>query len=164
MKCGFLFIDGDHSFEGVLADVVAHWNALEDTDGKPGLAAFHDALPNENFKWRDADRSLHRFWIRLKNKFRIRQKAEIAPDYEVGVNHVCQKLLNEGVAERWGAASSVLVLRKLGNLPADFRAQCEAEWANGRQPLRVEKGPTIAIQYRTDYPDSFLEHKGRNIV
>ncbi|MDQ6809894.1 MAG: class I SAM-dependent methyltransferase, partial [Verrucomicrobiota bacterium] len=27
-RYGFLFIDGDHSFEGVLADVLAHWNAL----------------------------------------------------------------------------------------------------------------------------------------
>ena len=41
-RYGFLFIDGDHSFEGVLADVVAHWNALEDVDNKSGLAAFHE--------------------------------------------------------------------------------------------------------------------------
>jgi Methyltransferase domain len=120
VKCGFLFIDGDHSFTGVLADVMAHWNALKEVEGKPGLAAFHDALPNENFKWRDADRRLNRFWIRTKNKFRRRQKPEIAPDYEVGVDRVCQQLINDGLAEPWGAASSMWVLQKKADLPSDF--------------------------------------------
>ena len=120
MRYGFLFIDGDHSLEGVLADVVAHWNALEDTGGKPGLAAFHDALPNENFQWRDAHRKFKRFSIRLKNKFRKRQKPEIALDYEVGVFRVCEKLTELGLAERWGSAGSMLAVRKLANLPANF--------------------------------------------
>src|SRR5438067_5405343 len=71
LRFGFLFIDGDHTFEGVLADVAAHWNALQSSE-KPELVAFHDALPNDNFKWRDADRRLKRFWIRVKNKFRQR--------------------------------------------------------------------------------------------
>jgi hypothetical protein len=117
---GFLFIDGDHSFEGVLADVMAHWNSLRDTNGRPGLAAFHDALPNENYKWRDSDRKLNRFWIRLKNRLRSTRKAEIAPDYAEGVNRVCHHLVDRGVAERWGAASSMLVLRKIKDLPDDF--------------------------------------------
>src|SRR5207253_2479546 len=95
VTCGFLFIDGDHSFEGVLADTMAHWNSLKDTDAKPGLAAFHDALPNDNFKWRDADRRFNRLLIRLKNKFRKRQKPEVAQDYEIGVNRVCQKLIGD---------------------------------------------------------------------
>jgi Methyltransferase domain len=123
VTCGFLFIDGDHSFEGVLADVIAHWNSLQSVDGKPALAAFHDALPNENFKWRDSDRRLNQFWIRLKNKFRNRQKPEIAPDYEIGVNRVCEKLIEVGCAERFGEASSMLVLRKLSALPQGFREQ-----------------------------------------
>jgi hypothetical protein len=84
-RFGFLFVDGDHSFDGVLADVVAHWNELQSFNQNPPLAAFHDALPNDNFKWRDADRRLKRFWIRLKNKFRKRQKPEIAAAYEPGV-------------------------------------------------------------------------------
>lgn len=120
VTCGFLFIDGDHSFEGVLADTIAHWNSLRDVGGKAGLAAFHDALPNQNFKWRDEHRGFNRLLTRLKNKVRSRQKAEVAPDYEVGVYRVCQKLLDDGLAERWGEASSVLVLRKKADLPADF--------------------------------------------
>ena len=57
----------------------------------------------------------------LAIKFRRTPENEIAQDYEIGVNRVCQKLLSEGLAERWGAASSVLVLRKLADLPGDFR-------------------------------------------
>ena len=115
-----LFIDGDHSFEGVLADVVAHWNSLESRDGTLALAAFHDALPNENFKWRDADRRFNRFWTRLKNKLRKRQKAEVAPDYSPGVFRVCEELVRQGVATKWASAGSMLVLQKLADLPTDF--------------------------------------------
>jgi predicted O-methyltransferase YrrM len=120
LRFGFLFIDGDHTFEGVLADVIAHWNALQAKDEKPALAAFHDALPNDNFKWRDADRKLKRLWIRLKNKFRKRQKPEVAPAYEPGVLRVCDELIRQGLAARWGAAGSMLVVKKLGDLPRNF--------------------------------------------
>ena len=117
---GLLFIDGDHSFEGVLADVVAHWNSLKLGDGTIALAAFHDALPNENFKWRDADRRFNRFWTRLKNKLRSRQKAEIAPDYSPGVFRVCEELVRQGAATKWRSAGSMLVLQKLTDLPPGF--------------------------------------------
>jgi hypothetical protein len=120
LRFGFLFIDGDHTFEGVLADVVAHWNALQLSDEHPALAAFHDALANDNFKWRDADRRLKRFWIRVKNKFRKRQKPEVAPDYEPGVLKVCDELIRQGLAAKWRAAGSMLVMRKLSDLPENF--------------------------------------------
>ena len=119
-RFGMLFIDGDHTFEGVLADVVAHWNALESVDHKPALAAFHDALPNDNFKWRDADRRWKRFWIRLKNRFRNEKKPEVAPAYEPGVLKVCKELIRRGSAEKWCAAGSMFVLRKLADLSPDF--------------------------------------------
>src|SRR5260370_13917073 len=120
LRFGFLFVDGDHTFEGVLGDVVAHWNALQSSDDKPALAAFHDALPNENFKWRDADRKLNRFWIRLRNKFRKRQKPEVAPDYEPGVLKVCDELIRQGLAAKWLAAASTLVMTKLADSPPKF--------------------------------------------
>jgi len=115
-----LFIDGDHTFEGVLTDVVAHWNALQASDEKPALVAFHDALPNENFKWRDADRKMNRLWIRLKNKFRKQQKPEVAPGYEPGILKVCDELIRQGLASKWRSAGSMLVLRKLADLPRNF--------------------------------------------
>ena len=120
LRFGFLFIDGDHTFEGVLADVVAHWNALHAEDEKPALVAFHDVLPNDNFKWRDANRKLKRLWIRLKNKFRRRQKPEIALDYEPGVLKVCDELIHQGLAAKWRSAGSMLVMRKLADLPRNF--------------------------------------------
>ena len=120
LRFGFLFIDGDHTFEGVLADVVAHWNALQSSGQYPALVAFHDALPNDNFKWRDADRRLKRLWIRLKNKFRKRQKPEVAPDYEPGVLKVCDELIRQGLATKWRWAGSMLVVKKLGDLPRNF--------------------------------------------
>jgi predicted O-methyltransferase YrrM len=120
LRFGFLFIDGDHTFEGVLADVVAHWNALQSSDQYPALVAFHDALPNDNFKWRDADRKLNRLGIRLKNKFRKRQKPEVAPDYEPGVLKICDELIRQGLAAKWQSAGSMLVMKKLGDLPRNF--------------------------------------------
>jgi len=120
LRFGFLFIDGDHTFEGVLADVVAHWNALQSAGEYPALAAFHDALPNDNFKWRDSGRKWKRLSIRLKNKFRKRQKPEIGPGYEPGVLKVCDELIRQGLAAKWGSAGSMLVLRKLADLPQDF--------------------------------------------
>ena len=36
---GMLFIDGDHTYEGVKADILQHWSELE----VGGLAVFHDA-------------------------------------------------------------------------------------------------------------------------
>ena len=120
LRFGFLFIDGDHTFEGVLADVVAHWNALQSSNEKPALVAFHDALPNDNFKWRDADRKLKRVSIRVKNKFRKRQKPEVAPAYEPGVLKVCDELVRQGLAANWRSAGSMLVMRKLADLPENF--------------------------------------------
>src|SRR5438552_6688718 len=120
LRFGFLFIDGDHTFEGVLTDVVAHWNALQASNEKPALAAFHDALPNDNFKWRDADRKLKRVSIRVKNKFRKQQKPEIAPAYEPGVLKVCDELIRQGLGAKWRSAGSMLVMKKLGDLPRNF--------------------------------------------
>lgn len=120
LKFGLLFIDGDHTFEGVVADVRAHWNALQPVGEHPTLAAFHDALPNTNLEWRDANRKFHRFTIRLKNRFRSYQKAEINLGYEVGVFRVCEALINFGLATQWAAAGSMNVLKKLRDLPFDF--------------------------------------------
>jgi predicted O-methyltransferase YrrM len=71
---GLLFIDGDHSFEGVLADTMAHWNRLRDAGTFPALAAFHDAVPNENFRWRDSRRKVHELLTRAKNLLRKKRK------------------------------------------------------------------------------------------
>lgn len=43
---GIVFIDADHSYEGVCHDIGTFWNQLKSYDGKPPLAAFHDAADN----------------------------------------------------------------------------------------------------------------------
>jgi hypothetical protein len=43
---GMMFVDGDHSYDGVCHDIATFWNALKSFDGKPSLAAFHDAADN----------------------------------------------------------------------------------------------------------------------
>lgn len=43
---GMLFVDGDHSYEGVCHDIASYWNSLKSFDGKPPIAAFHDAVYN----------------------------------------------------------------------------------------------------------------------
>jgi Methyltransferase domain len=124
LRFGFEFIDGDHTFEGVLGDVLVHWNAAGGSEQFPALIAFHDALPNTNFSWRDKHRTLNRLWIRFKNHLRKRQKPVIAPAYAHGVFCVCQILIELGIAAEWGAAGSMFVLRKLKDLPADFSDTC----------------------------------------
>lgn len=127
---GLVFIDGDHSFEGVLADVLAHWSELKMSGGEaPALAAFHDALPNVSFLWREKHRRFHQWWVRTKNRFRHRKKEVLARDYEPGVHCVCQQLIEDGIAAEWRRASSLWVLRKLGDLPAYFAQRCRLRFA-----------------------------------
>jgi Methyltransferase domain len=42
-----VFIDGDHSFEGVCADIRAHWASLQPIGNVPALCVFHDVSPHE---------------------------------------------------------------------------------------------------------------------
>lgn len=43
---GMMFVDGDHSYEGVCHDIAMYWNILKPFDGKPPVAVFHDAAAN----------------------------------------------------------------------------------------------------------------------
>jgi hypothetical protein len=43
---GMIFIDGDHSYPGICHDIGLYWNSLRSFDGKPPIAAFHDAADN----------------------------------------------------------------------------------------------------------------------
>jgi predicted O-methyltransferase YrrM len=43
---GMIFIDADHSYEGICQDIGTYWNMLKPFDGKPAIAVFHDAADN----------------------------------------------------------------------------------------------------------------------
>jgi len=56
-----LFIDGDHSYEGVKMDFETYGPLV----GKGGMIAFHDIVENDNFRFQ-----VHRFWKEVKQKYR----------------------------------------------------------------------------------------------
>jgi predicted O-methyltransferase YrrM len=82
---GMLFIDGDHSYEGVTRDINSHWDSVV----IDGLVVFHDAVPNDGLKY--------------ANKINHCQ----------GVTQACYELVNAGKGEELHKAGSVLVLKKL---------------------------------------------------
>lgn len=93
---GMIFVDGDHSYDGVLADIVAHWPRLHSHEGRPGLAVFHDAVPNDGLAYLN--------------------QLNHCP----GVKTVCDRLLSGGIASRIESAGSLLVLEKRTELPPDW--------------------------------------------
>ena len=85
-KFNMMFIDGDHSYEGVCHDIAMYWNSLEDYQNCKPLAVFHDAVLNPISYVPHVKKALDEL-IRERN--------------------VCK------VVESWG---SVLVLKKIGNI------------------------------------------------
>jgi len=45
-KYGFMFVDGDHSYDGICHDIAKFWNSLEDHEDENAIAVFHDAQEN----------------------------------------------------------------------------------------------------------------------
>ncbi|WP_127960350.1 class I SAM-dependent methyltransferase [Serratia microhaemolytica] len=89
---GLLFVDGDHSYEGVVADIVAHWAQLVPC----GLVVFHDAVPNDG----------------------LAHINEI--NHCPGVTEACRRMQKAGIAISIASAGSVLVMKKLAELSNDI--------------------------------------------
>ena len=90
---GLVFIDGDHTYEGVTGDIQAHWNNIH---SEKGLAVFHDAIPNDGLSYNN----------------------EI--NHCPGVTKACADLQSGGYAEFFSSSGSVLVLRKIKDIPHNF--------------------------------------------
>ena len=43
---GFMFVDGDHSYDGICHDIAKFWNNLQKIDDQDAIAVFHDAQEN----------------------------------------------------------------------------------------------------------------------
>lgn len=95
-KFDFLFIDGDHEYNGVLEDLI-QWYPLV----RPGgLIAIHDIVPDEEAKTGVRPKNsliwgggVYRFWARVKDQF---EHKEFVKDWDqggfgIGVIHKSQK-------------------------------------------------------------------------
>jgi predicted O-methyltransferase YrrM len=98
-RFGLIFIDGDHSYEGVLADTVAHWSSLDPMGDAPAIVVYHDALPNSGLD-HDPTKLAH------------------AP----GVLRLCEELMSSGAAMKHAHAASMLAMEKRSELPEGFGA------------------------------------------
>lgn len=98
---GMMFVDADHSYEGVCHDIATFWNELQSFDGKPPLAAFHDAADNP---------------ISYVEPVRLACQELVA---EPGVARI---------VEKWG---SMLMLEKTGNIDRErwYAKQDTAFWS-----------------------------------
>ena len=110
---GFMFIDGDHTYEGVKADVIAQWDSLRSFEGIEPTAVFHDAAPNA--QGHNGESSHHE-----------------------GVKTLCSELVLCGAAEIIDSAGSSLWLRKLAHLPLTFRGSASEDLFKSARKLIVE--------------------------
>lgn len=88
---GMLFLDGDHSYEGVRRDTAAHWPALKPYTGSRPIALYHDAVPNDGLTWRNQENHYN------------------------GVKQICEELVNSKAARVIRSAGSLLMLEKTGD-------------------------------------------------
>ena len=119
-RFGVLFIDGYHSFEGVLCDVEAHWNSLQ--GGSPLLCIFHDAVPNPGLHPEPEG------IVAITEAARRRVDDPLLTNHFIGVEFVRELLVARGFARHLESAGSVLVLEKSADLPADFGATARREF------------------------------------
>jgi hypothetical protein len=112
---GMIFIDADHSYEGICHDIGLFWNSLKSVDGKPALAAFHDAADNP-----------------ITFVEPVKQACE-------------ELLAEPGAArlvESWG---SMLILEKTGDIDPDrwFKKEHHAHWQQYSNPAFPVLKPTV---------------------
>jgi len=84
-KVDFLFIDGDHSYEGVKRDFEMYSGLV----GKGGIIAFHDICHHPP----ETGCEVNRFWVEVNKKYRY---LELVKDWEqgwagIGVIHVSHR-------------------------------------------------------------------------
>ena len=97
---GLIFIDGDHSYEGICHDIGLFWNQLKSFDGCAPLAVFHDGAENPI--------------------------TYVDPVYQACL----ELLSKPGVARKVDSWGSMLVLEKVGNIDQSewFRKEHKGFW------------------------------------
>lgn len=135
---GFAFIDGDHSYEGVRRDVIAHWPALKAFDDVAPTVVFHDAVPNG-------------------------QGRPSTENYHEGVRLICEELCRCGAAEMLEIAGSSMLLRKCDELPKVFSSSINdvPTFVTRADLTRLVVPGAVAIELgvaRGNFSATLLEH------
>lgn len=73
----FLFIDGDHSYEGVKKDAEMYAPLVK----KGGIIAFHDIVPNPNY----GDIQVYRYWNEIKVQHKYFEIITKPNEFGIGV-------------------------------------------------------------------------------
>lgn len=80
----FIFIDGDHTYEGVRED----FETYSPFTKKSGIVAFHDIVENPN----DVNWQVHRFWDEIKHKFEHTEIVSAIKEFDricgIGILHM----------------------------------------------------------------------------
>lgn len=76
-KFDFIFIDGDHSYNGVKKDFQMYRDLLN----KNGMIAFHDIIPGP----KNAVGGAYKFWEEIKIKYKSREIVEDPTQMEAGI-------------------------------------------------------------------------------
>ena len=109
---GFMVIDGDRTYDGLKADVIAQWDSLQPFGETQPTVVFHDAAPNI--------------------------QCESGPSYCDGFRDVCNELVQCNAAEIIQTTGSSLWMRKLSDLPRAFRGQTPADLFHNAKQLIAE--------------------------
>ena len=76
-KLDFLFIDGDHTYEGVKKDFEMYSRLVKEN----GVIAFHDIVPHDQRHDQHQVVGVHKFWEEIKYKY---DYIEIVRDWNQG--------------------------------------------------------------------------------
>lgn len=80
-KIDFLFIDGDHSYEGVKKDFEMYSQLVS----SKGLIAFHDIIPNTKTDYSDSTINVDIFWKEIKSKYKHQEFVEDYSQNKAGI-------------------------------------------------------------------------------
>ena len=81
---GYIYIDGDHSYEGVMRDFELFWPRLE----FGGLITFHDILVDKKTQWGKC--GVKEFWDKVRGQF-----ASISIDRDAGLGIIQKDATNK---------------------------------------------------------------------
>ena len=118
-KFQLLFIDGDHSYKGVVRDIKAQFPQLE----IGGTLVLHDALPNEGRKY------------------------EGMPNHFPGVKLLMDELIAKGYCTELNSVCSIIAMKKVKELDRSFEVKEELFGLDEYQDPIIYPKPTAVLRF-----------------